>query len=120
MMVPSGRSRTSGIGTHGEADPTLDHAPSDTPDDDGTNDQSGGKVLVRIVGRADWYDRDFQSRSATRFPRYEVETVETLPRRGSIASFNQDDDETFGRAMAGGVALEVDAFRIDWIAVGSD
>ena len=81
-----------------------------------TRDRQPDRVLVRIAGRADWYDQDFPGRSATRFPRYEVETVGDRPRRGSIASFNQDDDETFGQAMAAGVALEVDAFRVHWIA----
>ena len=79
-----------------------------------THRRQPDRVLVRIVGRADWYDDDFPSRSATRFPRYEVETVGDSPQRGSIASFNQDDDETFGQAMAAGLALEVDTFRVHW------
>jgi hypothetical protein len=82
---------------------------------DDTGNESPSKVMVRIAGRADWYDADFQNRSATRFPRYEVATVEGPPRRGSIASFNQEDDETFGRALAAGVTLEVDAFRVHWL-----
>ncbi len=80
--------------------------------------QRSGRVLVRIAGRADWYDES-QTRSATRFPRYEIATVEpdaATSRRGSIASFNQDDDDLFRAALSAAEPIEVDRFRIHWLA----
>lgn len=83
--------------------------------------QADDRVSVRIVGRADWYPDDFLTRSATRFPRYEFVTVEldeATPRHGSIASFNQDDDEIFSEALSAGEPIEVDRFRINWLPTG--
>lgn len=86
----------------------------------GRADGRPNRLMVRIVGRADRYGDGFGGRSATRFPRYDIETVATdelpagLPRRGSLASFNEDDDETFRVALDAGAPLEVDEFRVHW------
>lgn len=90
----------------------MEHAQNGT-----SGNQPTSRVLVRIAGRADWYDKS-QTRSATRFPRYEIVTVEpdeSTSRRGSIASFNQDDDDLFSAALLAAEPIEVDQFRIHWL-----
>ena len=85
--------------------------------------QADDRVSVRILGRADWYADGFQTRSATRFPRYEFVTVEpdaVAPRHGSIASFNHDDDEIFREALSVGDPIDVDRFRIHWLSAIAD